>query len=247
MVRQVDAGCRDIDLRVGGAWRFVVRQPAGKEIGQLGVYQEIDRPHRIVNTESWEDWDAGETLVTTVLFEHDRRTTFQCTILFPSKEVRDTVVKAGLEHGASEVTTSSRVWQEHNKLLDSTARLPVATGVLTSNQQAGTPALPARAFPARLRPDHRHFNQTTRQASFVRSLATTRALVCNFRGLGFSSHPPEQTRARRATSDTRPNRPPKNQSELVPLVAHRPSPRQPHGSKKQSAIPSVAQADCRTG
>ena len=92
----------DIDLRVGGAWRFVVRQPAGKEIGQRGVYQEIDRPNRIVNTESWEDWDAGETLVTTVLSEHDRRTTFQCTILFPSKEVRDTVVKAGLEHGASE-------------------------------------------------------------------------------------------------------------------------------------------------
>jgi len=92
----------DIDLRVGGAWRFVVRQPAGKEIGQRGVYKEIERPIHIVNTESWEDWDAGETLVTTVLSEHDRRTTFQCTILFPSKEVRDTVVKAGLEHGASE-------------------------------------------------------------------------------------------------------------------------------------------------
>jgi uncharacterized protein YndB with AHSA1/START domain len=92
----------DIDLRVGGAWRFVVRQPAGKEIGQKGIYQEIDRPNRIVNTESWEDWDAGETLVTTVLNEHDGRTTFQCTILFPSKDVRDTVVKAGLEHGAIE-------------------------------------------------------------------------------------------------------------------------------------------------
>jgi uncharacterized protein YndB with AHSA1/START domain len=87
-----------IDLRVGGAWRSVLRQPAGKEIGQRGVYQEIDRPNRIVNTESWEDWDAGETLVTTVL----TKTTFQCTILFPSKEVRDTVVKAGLEHSASE-------------------------------------------------------------------------------------------------------------------------------------------------
>jgi uncharacterized protein YndB with AHSA1/START domain len=92
----------DIDLRVGGAWRFVVRQPAGKEIGQKGIYQEIDRPNRIVNTESWEDWDAGETLVTTVLNEHDGRTTFHCTILFPSKDVRDTVVKAGLEHGAIE-------------------------------------------------------------------------------------------------------------------------------------------------
>jgi Uncharacterized conserved protein len=92
----------DIDLQVGGAWRFVVRQPAGKEIGQRGVYQEIDIPNRIVNTESWEDWDAGETLVTTVLTESDGKTIFQCAILFPSQEVRDTVVKAGLEHGAKE-------------------------------------------------------------------------------------------------------------------------------------------------
>ena len=40
--------------------------------------------------------------MTTVLTEGEGKTTFQCTILFPSKEVRDTVVKAGLEHGASE-------------------------------------------------------------------------------------------------------------------------------------------------
>src|SRR5678816_3449404 len=57
----------DIDLKVGGAWHFVVRRPDGKEIGQLGVYQEIVEPTRIVNTENWEDWDAGECLVTTVL------------------------------------------------------------------------------------------------------------------------------------------------------------------------------------
>ena len=92
----------DIDLRVGGAWHFVVSRPDGKKIGQLGVYQEIDQPTRIVNTENWEDWDAGECLVTTVLTETDGRTTFQSTILFPSQEVRDIVVKAGLEHGAAE-------------------------------------------------------------------------------------------------------------------------------------------------
>ena len=92
----------EIDLRVGGKWRFVSRQPAGKEIGQFGIYQEIQKPTRIVNTENWEDWDAGETLVTTVLTEHDGKTTFECTILFPSQEVRDVVVKSGLEHGAVE-------------------------------------------------------------------------------------------------------------------------------------------------
>lgn len=92
----------DVDLRVDGAWRFVVRRPDGKAIGQKGVYREIIRDERIVNTESWEDWDAGECLVTTVLDERDGETTFSSTILFPSREVRDTVVKAGLEHGANE-------------------------------------------------------------------------------------------------------------------------------------------------
>jgi uncharacterized protein YndB with AHSA1/START domain len=92
----------EIDLKVGGAWHFVVQRPDGKKIGQLGVYREIIDNKRIVNTESWEDWDAGETLVTTVLTEQNGKTTFQSTILFPSQEVRDTVVKAGLEHGAEE-------------------------------------------------------------------------------------------------------------------------------------------------
>ena len=92
----------DIDLRVGGKWRFVSQRPDGKKIGQFGIYHEIVRPTRIVNSEAWEDWDAGETQVTTTLTEHDGRTTFHNTILFPSKEVRDTVVKSGLEHGAAE-------------------------------------------------------------------------------------------------------------------------------------------------
>jgi uncharacterized protein YndB with AHSA1/START domain len=92
----------DIDLRVGGRWRYVVRRPDGKEIGQKGVYREIVRGERIVNTESWEDWDAGETLVTTVLTEDDGKTTFTSTILFPSKEVRDTVVKNGLSRGVTD-------------------------------------------------------------------------------------------------------------------------------------------------
>jgi len=89
----------EIDLRVGGKWHFVSRRPDGKEIGQLGVYQDIQRPERIVNTESWEDWDAGETLVTTELSDRNGKTTFTSTILFPSQEVRDTVLKSGLKHG----------------------------------------------------------------------------------------------------------------------------------------------------
>lgn len=92
----------EIDLQVGGAWHFVVRRPDGKEIGQLGIYREILKPDRIVNTELWEDWDAGECLVTTVLTKQNGKTKFESTILFPSQEVRDTVVKAGLGDGAEE-------------------------------------------------------------------------------------------------------------------------------------------------
>jgi uncharacterized protein YndB with AHSA1/START domain len=91
----------EVDLKVGGAWRFVVRRPDGKAIGQKGFYREIVPGERIVNTESWEDWDAGECLVTTVLDEKNGQTTFTSTILFPSQVVRDTVVKAGLEHSAA--------------------------------------------------------------------------------------------------------------------------------------------------
>src|SRR5262245_41877794 len=87
----------EVDLRVGGKWRFVSTLPDGKKIGQFGVYDEVVTGERLVNTESWEDWDAGETLVTTLFHEQDGRTTISCTTLFPSQEVRDTILKAGFE------------------------------------------------------------------------------------------------------------------------------------------------------
>jgi uncharacterized protein YndB with AHSA1/START domain len=92
----------EIDLRVGGAWRFVSRRPDGREIGQRGVYREIVAPERLVNTESWEDWNAGEVLATSVLVEQGGTTTFTNTLLFPSQEVRDTLLKAGMTNGAAE-------------------------------------------------------------------------------------------------------------------------------------------------
>jgi len=92
----------EIDLQVGGRWRFVVERPDGKKIGQKGVYHEVSGPARLVNTESWEDWDPGETVVTTTLFEADGKTTLTSTSLFPSQEVRDIILKSGLDDGAKE-------------------------------------------------------------------------------------------------------------------------------------------------
>jgi uncharacterized protein YndB with AHSA1/START domain len=92
----------EIDLKVGGAWRFVTRRPDGKEIGQHGVYREITSGRRLVNTESWEDWNPGELLVTTVLDEENGKTRFTSTLLFPSQKVRDMLLDLGMTSGAAD-------------------------------------------------------------------------------------------------------------------------------------------------
>ena len=93
----------EVDFRVGGAWRFVLRGPDGTEMGMRGVYREIEAPGRTVHSESYDDFaDAGESVVTSVLTEQEGRTTLTATVSYPSKEVRDAVVAAGMEHGAAE-------------------------------------------------------------------------------------------------------------------------------------------------
>ncbi len=91
----------EVDLRVGGGFRFVLRGPDGSEMGMRGVYREIVPPERSVHVETFDDY-PGESIVTAVLTEQDGRTTFTATVLYPSKEVRDIVIKSGMEHGAAE-------------------------------------------------------------------------------------------------------------------------------------------------
>jgi uncharacterized protein YndB with AHSA1/START domain len=91
----------EVDLRPGGAWRFVLRGPDGSEMGMSGVYQEVAPPERLVSTESFDDY-PGETLNTLTLSEEEGRTTYTVTVLYPSKEVRDAVLESGMQDGASE-------------------------------------------------------------------------------------------------------------------------------------------------
>jgi len=69
----------EVDLKVGGTWRFVMRKLDGTEMGMRGVYREIVPPERLVHTETFDDfaWPErpGEALVTTVLVEHGGKTT----------------------------------------------------------------------------------------------------------------------------------------------------------------------------
>ena len=91
----------DVDARVGGGFRFLLREPAGHELGMRGVYRELSPPERSVHVESF-DGIPGESLVTAVLTERDGLTTLAATILYPSKEARDAAIASGMEHGAAE-------------------------------------------------------------------------------------------------------------------------------------------------
>ena len=92
----------EIDLRVGGAYRFVWRNPDGSEFAMNGLYREIVRPDRIVNTQRFESpWLPGESVLTTTLVESGGKTTFTSTTLYDSIETRDKVLKSGMEAGAS--------------------------------------------------------------------------------------------------------------------------------------------------
>jgi len=91
----------EVDFKVGGGFRFVLRGPHGKNMGMRGVYREIVPPERSVHMESFDDY-PGESKVTTVLVEQGGKTTLTATILYPSQEVRDIVIKSGMEHGAAE-------------------------------------------------------------------------------------------------------------------------------------------------
>lgn len=93
----------EVDLRVGGAWRFLSTGPGGRTMGMRGVYREIAPFERIVYTESFDDWAAqGSALITATLVERDATTTLTVVSLAPSREVRDAVVQSGMEHGAAE-------------------------------------------------------------------------------------------------------------------------------------------------
>src|SRR5262249_28204947 len=89
------------DLRVGGAYRFVWAGSGRKDVGSCGEYREIVAPERIVRTEAWVDWDAGEVLVTTEFSELGPRTIVTVHALFPSREIRDAVLEAGMKTGAA--------------------------------------------------------------------------------------------------------------------------------------------------
>src|SRR5688500_9174089 len=89
----------EIDLRPGGAWRFVNRHPDG-EAAFHGVYREVTPPERLVFTEIFEAFPDSESVVTAVFSEEGGKTRLTATVVYPSADVRDMVLESGMATGA---------------------------------------------------------------------------------------------------------------------------------------------------
>jgi uncharacterized protein YndB with AHSA1/START domain len=89
----------EIDLKVGGAWRYVWRnEENGREFGMHGEYREIDRPGRIVHTEFFGE---GESLVTSSITAKGDTTTLTMTMRFASRAERDGALETGMADGVA--------------------------------------------------------------------------------------------------------------------------------------------------
>jgi uncharacterized protein YndB with AHSA1/START domain len=95
----------EIDLRVGGKWRYVMVAPTPEgdiEVAFHGEYREIVPHERIVSTEAFEgvpDPDDNATVNSMTLTETDGRTTINVLVDCPSPEVRNAIVESGMEAG----------------------------------------------------------------------------------------------------------------------------------------------------
>ena len=90
----------EIDLRVGGKWKFVNKHPKG-EATFYGEYRELVPPSRCVFTEIFADFPDVVSVVTSELIEENGKTRMIATVAYPSQDVRDMVVATGMERGAA--------------------------------------------------------------------------------------------------------------------------------------------------
>jgi uncharacterized protein YndB with AHSA1/START domain len=98
----------EIDLRVGGKWRYVMNAHGDLEVGFHGEYLELVPNERIVSTEVYEgvpqpdDGPEQGTVNTATFTEADGRTTLTILVQAPSKEIRDAIIDSGMEGGMQE-------------------------------------------------------------------------------------------------------------------------------------------------
>lgn len=90
----------EIDLRVGGKYRYVWKNTDGTTMGMGGTFTEVVRPVRIVATQLFdEDWTGGETNVSTEIVEKNGKSTITTTVRYASREARDAALQTGMTTG----------------------------------------------------------------------------------------------------------------------------------------------------
>jgi uncharacterized protein YndB with AHSA1/START domain len=95
----------EIDLRVGGRWRYMMTANGGFEVAFHGEFRKIEEPGLLVNTEAYEgipDPDGHAGLVTVTLTETDGRTHLEMLCEYKDKTDRDAVIESGMEGGMQE-------------------------------------------------------------------------------------------------------------------------------------------------
>ncbi len=92
----------EVDLKVGGRYRFGWRGPDGSSMAMGGIYREVVPGKRLVASEKFDDpWYEGEAVATTVFVERGGQTTVTTTVRYASREVRDSVLKSPMESGVA--------------------------------------------------------------------------------------------------------------------------------------------------
>jgi uncharacterized protein YndB with AHSA1/START domain len=90
----------EIDLRIGGKYRYEWAHAEGRSMGMGGVFQDVQAPARLVSTEMFDDdWTGGETLNTIAFSENNGKTTSMMLVRYASKDARDGALKTGMTDG----------------------------------------------------------------------------------------------------------------------------------------------------
>jgi uncharacterized protein YndB with AHSA1/START domain len=97
-----EATLAEIDLRVGGHWRYVMVTHDGQEVAFHGEYREIIPNERIVSTEVYEAAPEGEAINTVIFAEQDGHTTVTIVVQHQNKAIRDAMIESGMEGGLQE-------------------------------------------------------------------------------------------------------------------------------------------------
>ena len=110
-----DVTVSEIDLQVGGKWRYVMIADGGQEVGH-GEYREIVPNERLVSTEVYEGIPQGDgpeqgTLNTATFTEEDGRTTLTILIDAPNQEIRDVIIESGMEAGLQDALDLLSSWR----------------------------------------------------------------------------------------------------------------------------------------